>query len=209
MGTWQLQRLEWKENIISSLEKSRNLPPFTNIPESGDILYKKVSLTGSFNYKNSIIIQAKYLGDRLGYQVIAPFSMKDKKTVLVNIGWFPKDIKNPSIGTEKITTISGLITQNKKTPPWFLPQNDIDNNIWYWEVTEQVISFFNKKYQYILPPIIVHKANNDGNAAYPIPLDTKINIKNNHLGYAITWYSLALGIIIMYLVLIRTTRKKP
>lgn len=99
LGCWQVQRLNWKVELISQNEKSLAQPPIEGLPlhldrtiVSEEFEYRKFKLKGRFNYDEEIFLGPRMRGGELGYLVIAPFIRSDGgKPILVERGWIKKD----------------------------------------------------------------------------------------------------------------------
>ena len=75
----------------------------------------------------------------------------------------------------------------------FTPDNDISKNLWFYLNFEEIQKFTGKKFN----NFIVYLENENINT--PMPKKINIDLPNNHLKYAITWYSISLSILFYYL----------
>lgn len=159
----------------------------------------KIYADGKFLHDYQLLLDGKYIGKTLGYHVITPFQTGDM-VVLVNRGWVAKADKDRIDKTENDTRIEGYI---KKTinPPWFFPQNIPEKNMWLWADAGQIAEYIEKHSDRKIEQIIIQQTN----VLSDIPITAKgeIKLRNDHLQYAITWYSLALVVLLMFLIYIR------
>ena len=90
------------------------------------------------------------------------------------------------------TDIAGMLrTANRKN--FFTPDNDTDKNIWFSINLKDVQKITGKKFN----KYIVYLE--DQNIELPKPKKITVDVPNNHLKYAITWYSISISILFYYL----------
>ena len=193
LGTWQLYRLQWKMELISEITFGLNSTPIT-YSSSMNKNYQRVITEGLYDFKNQIYLYSLNEKGKPGYDVITPFSTIKEEIVLVNRGWIPKELKELSkINHEKENTkVTGLLRKIYKANI-FKPNNDINNNIWFSVNLKDIEKFTAKKF----PNFIIFLENE--NIKTPLPKKITVNVPNNHLKYAITWYSIAISILLYYL----------
>ncbi|SDE33378.1 surfeit locus 1 family protein [Agrobacterium pusense] len=206
LGTWQVKRLYWKEALLADIEERRNAAPATvaeieAIAKSGgDIEYRKVSLSGTFDHARERHFFATHQG-RTGYYIYTPLTLADRRVLFVNRGFVPFEMKDPAKRSEgQVTgevTITGLARAPLVAKPSsLLPDNDIAKNIFYWKDLAAMASSAD------IPPDRLVKLFVDADAApnpggWPQGRVTLIDLPNNHLQYAITWYGLAAALVIV------------
>ena len=191
LGTWQLYRLQWKQDLISQISiglKSSPIKYSSNISKN----YQRVELIGKYLFDNQIYLYSLNEKGEPGFDVITPFETKNKENVLVNRGWIKKDLKN----NLPIVSLNGKITgmlrsANRKN--MFTPENDIKENIWFYLNLSDIEKTTGKKFN----KFIVYLEDNNTNI--PKPKKITIDLPNNHLKYAITWYSISISIFFYYL----------
>ena len=193
LGTWQLYRLQWKMELISEINFGLNSTP---IKYSNSIKknYQRVVSEGYFNFKDQIYLYSLNDKGKPGYDVVTPFKTSKNENVLVNRGWIQKELKgsskiNTNIKSKKIT---GLLRKIYK-PNMFKPENDLKNNIWFSININDIEKFTKTKY----PNFVIFLENPE--IKVPLPKKITIDVPNNHLKYAITWYSIAISILLYYL----------
>ena len=194
LGTWQLYRLQWKLELISEITfglDSRPIEYSSSIKKN----YQRVNTKGKFYFDKQIYVYSLNEKGKPGYDVVTPFRTNKNENVLINRGWINKELKdNPIINFDKETDqkIVGLLRKIYK-PNIFKPENDIKNNIWYSLKLEDLESFTGYK----LNNFVLYLQDNQNNL-----VKNKIvspDLPNNHLKYAITWYSVALSILLYFL----------
>ncbi len=206
LGTWQVKRLYWKEALIADIEERRSASPvplsdIEAIAKSGgDIEYRTVSLSGTFDHARERHFFATHQG-QTGYYIYTPLTLADGRILFVNRGFVPFEMKEPAkrpngqvAGEVTITGLSRAPLVAK--PSSLLPDNDIAKNIFYWKNLAAMASSAD-----IPPDRLVHlfvdadTAPNPG--GWPQGGVTLIDLPNNHLQYAITWYGLAAALVIV------------
>ena len=190
LGTWQIVRLNWKNNLILETENSLKNPP-VELAQSNKENFLKIKTSGSINFDKQIYLYNLNDSGTPGFEVINPITIGDEN-YLINRGWIPFEKK----GAQEINVfdqkniIGTLKLQGRKNI--FKPENDLDKNYWFSLNREDILKFTGKNFsQYIIYL--------DGNYKFPRPKKITANISNNHQKYAITWFSLALSILLLYL----------
>ena len=192
LGTWQLYRLQWKMELISEITFGLNSTPikYSNNIEKN---YQRVTSDGEYNFENQIYLYSLNEKGKPGYDIITPFKTSNNENILVNRGWIDKKLKGLAVvNSNKKAKITGLLRKIYKAN-MFKPENDIKNNIWYSLKLEDLESFTGYK----LNNFVLYLQDNQNNL-----VKNKIvspDLPNNHLKYAITWYSVALSILLYFL----------
>ena len=194
LGTWQLYRLQWKLELISEITFGLDSSPieYSNSIEKN---YQRVSAKGKFNFDKQIYLYSLNDNGKPGYDVITPFRTNKNENVLVNRGWIKKELKNNPIINKNIEDeqkIIGLLRKIYK-PNIFKPDNDLKNNIWFSINLEDLKVTSGERFNEFV--IFLE----DNQAKTPIPKKISIDVPNNHLKYAITWYAISISIIFYYL----------
>ena len=190
LGTWQIIRLNWKNNLILEIENSLKNPP-VELAQSKKENFLKIKTSGSIDFDKQIYLYNLNESGTPGFEVINPITIEDEN-FLINRGWIPFEKK----GTQEINVfdqkniIGTLRLQGRKNI--FKPDNDLDENYWFSLNREDILKFTGKNFS----KYIIYL---DGNYQFPRPKKITANISNNHQKYAITWFSLALSILLLYL----------
>jgi surfeit locus 1 family protein len=190
LGSWQIIRLNWKNNLILEIENSFKNPP-VELSQTNTENYLKIKTSGSIDFEKQIYLYNLNEQGAPGFEVINPIII-DNENYLINRGWIPFEKKN----TQEINIfdenniIGTLKLQGKKN--FFKPDNDIKKNYWFSLQRDDILKFTGKKFS----KYIIYL---DGNYQLPRPKKITANISNNHKKYAITWFSLAISILLLYL----------
>ncbi len=192
LGTWQVYRLQWKLDLISEINNGLNSEPVF-YSKTKIINYQKVKFNGIFDFEKQVYLYSLNNKGTPGYDLITPIKMNSNEIVLVNRGWIKKDLRNnKSINNINSKFFEGILKKITKPNP-FKPENDIKNNIWYSLKLEDLERFTGYK----LNNFVLYLQDNQNNL-----VKNKIvspDLPNNHLKYAITWYSVALSILLYFL----------
>ena len=193
LGTWQLYRLQWKTALISEITFGLDSTPvkYSNTIKKN---YQRVVSEGKFNFEDQIYLYSLNESGKPGYDVITPYKTLKNENVLVNRGWINKNLKgNLEINLkENEVKITGLLREIYKANI-FKPKNDLKNNIWFTLDANDLKELTGKQFSNYM--IFLEKPKNK----VPIPKKISIDVPNNHLKYAITWYSIAISILFYYL----------
>ena len=190
LGTWQIIRLGWKNNLILEIENSLKNPP-VELTQSNKVNYLKIKTSGSVDFEKQIYLYNLNDSGTPGFEVLNPISI-DGENYLLNRGWIPFEKKDtPEINIIDQSNIVGTIKiQGRKNI--FKPDNDLKENYWFSLNREDILKFTGKKFS----KYIIYL---DGNYQLPKPKKITANISNNHKKYAMTWFSLAISILLLYL----------
>ena len=192
LGTWQIYRLQWKLDLINEINYGLNSE---SVPYSKKniINYQKVKLSGTFDFGKQIYLYSLNSNGKPGYDIITPLKINSNEILIVNRGWISNDLKNnKNINKMKSKSFEGIVKKISKSNP-FKPENDIKNNVWYSLKLEDLQNFTGYK----LTNFVLYLQNSENNL-----VEKKIispDLPNNHLKYAITWYSVALSILLYFL----------
>jgi surfeit locus 1 family protein len=211
LGVWQLERRIWKLDLIARVNARVHAPPIAapdpaawpTISAAKDE-YLHVRLSGHFLNDRETAVQALTdLG--AGDWVLTPLTTDQGWTVLVNRGFVP--LERRAAGTHSLvggeTTVTGLlrITEPKGR---FLRPNDPSQNRWY---SRDVAAIAAARGLGNAAPYFVDADLGADPQAWPRGGLTVIAFPNNHLVYALTWFSLALMLAAATVYNMRQTRR--
>ena len=190
LGTWQIIRLNWKNNLILEIENSLKDSP-VELTQSNKRNYLKIKTSGSIDFEKQIYLYNLNDTGTPGFEVLNPILIDDEN-YLLNRGWIPFEKKDtPEINIFDQKNILGTLKiQGRKNI--FKPDNNIKENYWFSLNREDILKFTGKKFS----KYIIYL---DGNYQFPKPKKITANISNNHKKYAMTWFSLAISILLLYL----------
>ena len=201
LGFWQVERLNWKLDLIAQREAALTAPPREVRVGSlaPDLDFARVRVRGHLRHDREIHLIAPPRRGRRGYHVLTPLQSEQSPVmVLVDRGWVPDTHKLAT--TRRDGLIDGTvelagIARTPRGPGWFTPDNEPARNIWYWPDMEAMASHVGMA----LAPIIIEADTAPNPGGFPVGGQTRIELPNSHLGYAITWFGLAGGLIAVYI----------
>jgi surfeit locus 1 family protein len=203
LGVWQLQRLEWKNDLMARIAERTAQEPATFDKlswEEGKDEYLRVRLRGSFVHDKELYLAARSRNNNVGFHVITPFVLTNGMAVLVNRGWVPSERKDPAARPEGQiqgeTDITALVRLTQKQG-MMQPDNDVAKNVWFYiDVPEM------KKASGVATEIDYwFEADATPNpGGFPIGGQTRITLPNDHLQYAVTWFVFAATLTVIFLI---------
>jgi surfeit locus 1 family protein len=190
LGSWQLYRLNWKLNLISEIENSLKNNP-VELSKSDKKNYLRIKTSGQIDFDKQIYLYNLNKSGKPGFEVINPILIGNEN-YLINRGWISFDQKDQSeinfVNEDKI--IGTLKLQTKAST--FKPENDIEKNYWFTLNRDDVFKYTGKNFSNFIIYL-------NGDYKTPEPKVITANISNNHKKYAITWFSMAISILLIYL----------
>jgi surfeit locus 1 family protein len=204
LGVWQLERLQWKEALIAERTERTGAAP---IPLPGpnanvaNLEYHRVQVTGEFLNDKEIFLGARSLNGNAGYHLVTPFQLTDGRVLFVDRGWIPLDRKAPAsraAGELKGPVTLDAVIRLRGTQNWMVPDNRPDLDFFFWADLPAMAKLMQ------LPTAETRFFLEAGPAkipgGYPIGGQTRIDLPNDHLQYAITWFSLAGALLVIYVI---------
>ena len=190
LGFWQLYRLSWKLDLINQIENSLKIDPveLQNVEKKN---YLRIKTSGQIDFEKQIYLYNLNETGKPGFEVINPIKV-GSEDYLINRGWISFDQKNkPEINiVDQKNIIGTLMLQSKSSS--FKPKNEVDKNYWFTLDREDILKFTGKNFS----KYIIYL---NGNYENPRPRVITAKISNNHKKYAITWFSMAISILLIYL----------
>ena len=190
LGSWQLYRLNWKLNLLSEIENSLKNDP-VEFSKADKKNYLRIKTSGIIDFNKQIYLYNLNESGKPGFEVINPVII-DNENYLINRGWIPFDKKDkPEVNLINESNIIGTLKLQHKAST-FKPENDINKNYWFTLNREDIFKYTGKKFS----DYIIYL---NGDYKLPKPKVITANISNNHKKYAITWFSMAISILLIYL----------
>ncbi len=210
LGTWQIQRKAWKEALIASLTERLAVPPVTppppatwpNLDQTSEE-YRRVAFGATFdNAKESLVYGAasSFRPDVSGpgYWVFTPARLADGSLLIVNRGFIPEgrqDPKSRAAGQMSgITAIVGVMRW-PDGPHWFTPNDDQAHNLWFSRDPRSIAA---AKGLGSVAPFYVEQETPVPPGGLPKPGKIVVELPNNHLQYAVTWFGLAAVLVVVF-----------
>jgi surfeit locus 1 family protein len=221
LGTWQWQRMIWKEGLIATInerlaERPIPLDGALALLDSGrPVEYRPVTVSGELMNTGEQYVLATLNGVS-GWHVYTPLVVDgmDGAVVFVNRGFVPYDKRDPATRVDgeinRFINIEGLARETLTEKPSFLvPDNEPDKATFFWKDLSAMAAAAGLEAGRVLP-LFIDKTSMLPAGLLPVANVTQVDLPNNHLQYLITWYGLALallGVVIAYVVKARGGRK--
>lgn len=205
LGTWQVQRLQWKEALIATIDQRLAAPPVPladveAVQPRSDIEYRPTRVAGTFLHDREQFFLATHDGQS-GWYVYTPLRLDDGRILFVNRGFVPFDRRDPATRAEGQVAgrveLDGLAREAPAAKPsWVVPDNEPAKRTFYWKDLsamtqaaalggEQVVPFF----------VDAGRAANPGDL--PVGGVTIVSLPNRHLEYAVTWFGIAAALVVI------------
>ncbi|XP_066138455.1 SURF1-like protein [Euwallacea fornicatus] len=207
LGVWQVKRKFWKEHLLSQLSQTTQSTPI-ELPQSfeklKDLEYYPIHVQGTFLHEKEI-----YMGPRSlirkenfstpksffqdtqsqGYLVVTPFKLADRdETILVNRGWVPTKKLKPSSRAEGqvngVVDLIGLLRLNENRPNFSIKHKEGSNLYFYRDLASMCAATG-------ASPIFLDQTTDYNIQDGPLGDQTRVTLRNEHLSYVITWFSLS------------------
>ncbi|MGH6902191.1 MAG: SURF1 family protein [Geminicoccaceae bacterium] len=199
LGTWQVERLQWKRALIAQREARLASAPEILPPRSdawADWDFRPVVVEGAFRHDLEQLFGVAAIDGRLGHHVLAPLLRRGGAAVLVDRGWVPAERAHPAARREGQLTgpvrVTGIARyRGDDRPGWFTPDNRPAQGQWYWYDLSGLETALGLE----LLPLVIEADSTPNPGGLPQGGQTRTEIVNNHLQYAITWYGLAAGLL--------------
>ena len=206
LGVWQMERRAWKRDILDRIATNQAAAPMT-LDEllKGDPLrfeYGRVKVSGSFLHDKEFFLAARSLKNKVGMQVVTPVRTDDGIIVLFDRGWIPSEKKEPDKRAEgqlpgKVELVG--IVRRSQIKRQFAPDNDPARNFWFHVDVPVMRQMAGGKPDPVLDGFFLEADATPNPGGIPVGGQTRLDIPNDHLQYAITWFLIALAGVGVYL----------
>ena len=201
---WQVQRLYWKEGLIAERVERTTAAPIA-LPAVGSDLkefeFHRVALTGRFDHAHEFYMPARSQNGNVGYWIVTPLQPADGgQSLLINRGWVPEERRDPATRPDgqfaDVATFDGII-RLPQVQAWFQPPNEPQKNRWFYLAPAEMAQASGLPFR---TDLYLDAVKTDIPGNYPLGGQTRIQMPNDHLQYAITWGSLALALAVIYAI---------
>jgi surfeit locus 1 family protein len=206
LGTWQLQRRAWKDALIQQIEARAYGPPGEILPESAwsgwraeEDEFRKVRLTGTILHQHEAPVHGLAPAERgapvQGVYLFTPLQLASGGLVFVNRGFVPLELRDPATRPQSQptgeVTVTGIVRAGEERN-WFTPNDDPAKNRWFARDPQAMAQARSLER---VAPFYVEADATPNPGGWPRGGQTRLNLPNNHLQYALTWYGIALTLI--------------
>lgn len=199
LGIWQVQRLQWKTDLIARVEARLAAPPvaapgpaaWTGLAAVSDE-YRRVAVSGRYDPAAEVLVQA-VTSRGAGFWVMTPLTTPEGWRVWINRGFVPAQQRAASDRDlpQGQVQLSGLLRMTQPDGA-FLRQNDPEAGRWYSRDVAALSRHF--AVADAAPYFIDAEAAQPATDALPVAGLTVVSFRNSHLSYALTWFAMAIGL---------------
>ncbi len=202
LGMWQIQRLNWKTDMIAEIEAGRARPPVllgNHVTNLSSLAHRPVIAQGVYLHDLEAHITPRSYRGTTGLHVLTPLRLRGGENILVNRGWVSRERRDPvsraqgQVGGEVV--IRGILRTDFEQGLW-TPDYDSKADFWFWYDVAGIAKARNLD---LLPAVILADGQ-DNPGGLPVGGVAQIKVRNDHLQYAITWFSLAAAIAVIFLI---------
>ena len=203
LGVWQLERLQWKLGLIAEMTRNMAAPPITldlALALGDRAQYRPVAIAGQFENSREVYVFATGPNGAPVYHVLTPLVLSGGREMLVDRGIVPMNLRDPALrpGSEPAGTVHVVgIWRTPDKPGPFTPAPDLKHRVWFARDLSGIAQA--EKLTLAAPAILEAKASASG-ASWPRGGQTRVDLPNDHLQYAGTWFLLASALIVIYFV---------
>ncbi|XP_018496483.1 surfeit locus protein 1 isoform X1 [Galendromus occidentalis] len=200
LGCWQIRRREWKTALIDTIDAKTKAPPVelpSDLRDLDDMEYQTVRVRGVFDHDEEV-----YIGPRgdvekggIGFFVITPLKLEDRDySILINRGWVPREKTNPATRREGqipgVVEIEGVVRKSEPKP---IASKEIRSGAFFAvrdiDMLAQTLG---------TAPVYIDAARKSSIPGGPLGGQTRVNLRNEHLSYILTWFSLSAATLLMW-----------
>lgn len=206
LGFWQMERREWKRDILDRIAHNQATPAiaFDALIKADPLLheYGKVRVSGTFLHDKEFHLAARSLRNKVGMQIVTPIRLDDGRIVLFDRGWVPSEQKEgasrPAGQIAGKVELTGVVRRNQ-IQRQFAPDNAPDKNVWFHVDVPLMRKLAGGKPDPVLDTFFLEADATPNPGGVPVGGQTRLDIPNDHLQYAITWFAIALALAGVYL----------
>jgi surfeit locus 1 family protein len=206
LGVWQMERREWKLNLLERIAQNQAAPPMP-LDEllKGEPLrreYGRVTLSGTFLHDKEFDLGARSRKNEVGIQIVTPVRTDDGKIVLFDRGFVPSTRKDPATRAEGQVAgkveLTGIVRRSQ-VQRQFAPDNVPDKNMWFHVDVPLMRKMAGGAPDPVLDTFFLEADAKPNPGGLPLGGQTWLDIPNDHLQYALTWFGIALAMAGVYL----------
>ena len=202
LGTWQLNRLQWKLALIARVNSHMAAAPLPlsriKAMNAQEAQYRRVTLQGRFDHAHEAYVFTTDAGAPV-YHVLTPFRTSDDRTLMVDRGEVPKEKLDPAGraagNVSGVTQVTG-VWRVPDAAGAFTPPPDPAHRIWY---SRDLAGIAAAGHLTLAAPVVIEADSAPNPGGLPRGGQTVVSFRNQHLSYAVTWFGLAICLLGVWL----------
>lgn len=207
LGFWQLERREWKQDLLAELESRQAAAPIA-LPQRLDpqaLEFRRVRLRGALQHERELYWAARTLDGRSGYHVLTPLRLEDGREVLLDRGWLAPEQLDRATRREALPPLEVAVVATARRggwggpgwASWLRPANDPEGNRWLWPDLPAMAEAARLE----APVTRLYFVAEPGELpAPPLARGSDLELRDNHLQYALFWFAMAAALLLIYLL---------
>ena len=196
LGVWQLERLQWKLDLIARVNSHMTAPPVPLgrllVMGPNESQYRRVTLQGRFDHAKEAYVFTTDAGGAPVYHVLTPFRTDDGRVLMVDRGAVPVERRGPATraagNVQGETSVTG-VWREPDPPGFFTPPPELARRIWY---ARDIRAIAATDHLTLTAPVVIEADATPNPGGLPRGGQTVVSFRNEHLSYAVTWFGLAL-----------------
>ncbi|GAB5468529.1 MAG: SURF1 family protein [Rhodospirillales bacterium] len=215
LGTWQTVRLDWKQDLIDE-RQARWASDAVVLPQEAAameaLMHRRVEVSGRYLHDRELYLPGRSYKGTAGVGVVTPFILDDGRAVMIYRGWVPTSLqeteKRADSNPEGRVTVEGVVLPGGwQGSDWVEPGNNPDGNVWFFINPPEMAEATGVAQA--IEPIYLGLYREDQEASLPFTPPPPMEMRNDHLQYAITWFALAAALIVIYVIFHLGPKTKP
>ncbi len=207
LGLWQVNRLEWKRGLIAHMEAAvAGAAPAISLEQAAARFVAEpgtdyVLVTGQGQFQGPTRWLYSIVDGRPGWKAVTPVGLGDGRVVLLDRGAVLDEMRGQSLEVTGAISFTGFARKPQGQPGLFTPADAPDQGLYYWRNAAGMggLSAY---------PFFVEVQAQPGQPVWPRPEKPDAGaLPNNHLGYAVTWFSFSLVLPLLTGCFLWTRRK--
>jgi surfeit locus 1 family protein len=211
LGVWQVQRHYWKADLLEKLQTRSESTPVMLTPEMivpgaslektlQDLEFQRVLIKGQLLHDKELYLLNRSLNGNPGLHVLTPLRRSGGDVVMIDRGWAPFEKRDPKTRLQGQlkgeVTVEGILRLMKGRSSFTLDNEPMKNTWFFWDAAEMAEATGLDS----LPKYYVMAAKDPAAGVFPVGSQWRLDVRNNHIEYAITWLSLFFALIVIYIV---------
>lgn len=202
LGLWQLERLQWKLGLIAEMHRNMAAAPISldaALALGNDRAeYRQVTVTGRFDNANEAYVFTTGPHGEPVYHVLTPLMLGNGRAMMIDRGYVTIALRNPisrplSEPHEPVEVVG--IWRTSERPGLFTPPPDFAHRVWF---SRDVSGIARADRVRLGAPAILDAIARPGAPEWPRGGQTRVDLPNDHLQYALTWFLLAGALVVVY-----------